>query len=101
MRAQAHGARRGALAAACAVLLDRDMTVARARSTKPSSEEVPGADGFLPVRKTLPTLRDATVHPASVLRAPDDEMRRLAREELFHDFELVGDHFQQLSRAIA
>jgi DNA polymerase len=38
----------------------------------------------------------ATVHPASVLRAPDDEMRRLAKEELFHDFELVGDFFKKL-----
>jgi uracil-DNA glycosylase len=38
----------------------------------------------------------ATVHPASVLRAPDDEMRRLAREEFFHDFELVGEYFQKL-----
>ena len=38
----------------------------------------------------------ATVHPASVLRAPDDELRRLAKEELFHDFELVGDFFRKL-----
>ena len=38
----------------------------------------------------------ATVHPASVLRAPDEEMRRLAREEFFHDFELVGDYFKKL-----
>ncbi len=39
----------------------------------------------------LATWTFATVHPASVLRAPDDEMRRLAREEFFHDFELVGE----------
>jgi len=39
----------------------------------------------------------ATVHPASVLRAPDDEMRRIAREELFADFELVGDFFKKLA----
>jgi uracil-DNA glycosylase len=38
----------------------------------------------------------ATVHPASVLRAPDDELRRLAKEELIHDFELVGDFFKKL-----
>jgi DNA polymerase len=38
----------------------------------------------------------ATVHPASVLRAPDDEMRRIAREEFFADFELVGEHYQRL-----
>jgi uracil-DNA glycosylase len=41
----------------------------------------------------------ATVHPSSVLRAPDDEMRRVAREELFHDFELIGDYFRKLSHA--
>jgi uracil-DNA glycosylase len=41
----------------------------------------------------------ATVHPASVLRAPDDEARRVAREDFFHDFELVGDYFRKLRRA--
>ena len=44
----------------------------------------------------LATWTFATVHPASVLRAPDDEMRRLAREELFHDLELVGEYFAKL-----
>ena len=39
----------------------------------------------------------ATVHPASVLRAPDDELRRIAKEELFGDFELVGDYFRKLA----
>lgn len=38
----------------------------------------------------------ATVHPSSVLRAPDDEVRRLAREAFFHDFELIGDYFRKL-----
>jgi DNA polymerase len=38
----------------------------------------------------------ATVHPASVLRAPDDEMRRLAKEDFIHDFELIGDYFKKL-----
>jgi len=38
----------------------------------------------------------ATVHPASVLRAPDDDARRVAKDELFHDFELVGDYFRKL-----
>jgi DNA polymerase len=44
----------------------------------------------------LATYTFATVHPASVLRAPDDEMRRLAKEEFIHDFELVGDYFKKL-----
>ena len=38
----------------------------------------------------------ATVHPASVLRAPDDEMRRLAKEDFIHDFELIGEYFKRL-----
>jgi len=38
----------------------------------------------------------ATVHPASVLRAPDDELRRLAKEDFIHDFELVGEYFKKL-----
>lgn len=41
----------------------------------------------------------ATVHPASVLRAPDDEARRTAQEEFLHDFELVGQYFRKLARA--
>ena len=38
----------------------------------------------------------ATVHPASVLRAPDDETRRLAKEDFLHDFELAGEYFRRL-----
>lgn len=38
----------------------------------------------------------ATVHPASVLRAPDEEMRRIAKEEFIADFELIGDYFKKL-----
>ena len=38
----------------------------------------------------------ATVHPASVLRAPDDEARRAAKEEFFADIEVVGDYFRKL-----
>ncbi|HUS31384.1 MAG TPA: UdgX family uracil-DNA binding protein [Kofleriaceae bacterium] len=38
----------------------------------------------------------ATVHPASVLRAPDEEMRRIAKEEFIADFEVVGDYFKKL-----
>jgi DNA polymerase len=39
----------------------------------------------------------ATVHPASVLRAPDDEARRAAHDEFIADFELVGDYFRKLA----
>ena len=38
----------------------------------------------------------ATVHPSSVLRAPDDEMRREAREAFFADMKLVGTYFKKL-----
>lgn len=38
----------------------------------------------------------ATVHPASVLRAPDDDARRAAKEEFFADIEVVGDYFRKL-----
>jgi len=38
----------------------------------------------------------ATVHPASVLRAPDDEARAVAKEEFIGDFELIGDYFKKL-----
>ena len=39
----------------------------------------------------------ATVHPASVLRAPDDDARAVAKEEFIADFELVGDYFRKLA----
>jgi uracil-DNA glycosylase len=38
----------------------------------------------------------ATVHPASVLRAPDDDARHAAREALFADFAVVGDYYRRL-----
>jgi len=38
----------------------------------------------------------ATVHPASVLRAPDDESRHEAKEQFIHDIVVVGDYFQRL-----
>ncbi len=36
----------------------------------------------------------ATVHPASVLRAPDEELRREARAALFADFAIIGDYYK-------
>jgi uracil-DNA glycosylase family protein len=38
----------------------------------------------------------ATVHPASVLRAPDEELRRLAREEFFADMRVVGECYRRV-----
>jgi DNA polymerase len=39
----------------------------------------------------------ATVHPASVLRAPDEELRRLAREEFFADLRVVGECYRRVT----
>jgi DNA polymerase len=44
----------------------------------------------------LATYTFATVHPASVLRAPDEEMRREAREAFFSDLALVGEYYGKL-----
>jgi uracil-DNA glycosylase family protein len=38
----------------------------------------------------------ATVHPSSVLRAPDDDTRRAAKEDFFHDLAVVGEYFRKL-----
>lgn len=38
----------------------------------------------------------ATVHPASVLRAPDDEARRQARQDFFSDIAVVGDYYRKV-----
>ncbi|MGN6105251.1 MAG: uracil-DNA glycosylase family protein, partial [Kofleriaceae bacterium] len=38
----------------------------------------------------------ATVHPAAVLRAPDDEARHDARDAFFRDLAVVGAHFRAL-----
>ena len=37
-----------------------------------------------------------TVHPASVLRAPDDETRQLAKDGFFHDLAVVGEYLRRL-----
>jgi len=39
----------------------------------------------------------ATVHPASVLRAPDEEIRRQAREEFFTDMRAVGECYRRVT----
>ena len=38
----------------------------------------------------------ATVHPASVLRTPDDELREQARAELFADLRVVGACYRRI-----
>jgi uracil-DNA glycosylase len=64
-------------ASAAQALLGRDFRVTKSR----------GVDlGALATAKHA----FATVHPASVLRAPDDESRRASREAFFADIEVVG-----------
>ncbi|MDB4957461.1 MAG: putative polymerase related protein [Myxococcales bacterium] len=38
----------------------------------------------------------ATVHPSSVLRAPDEDTRRVAKDDFFHDLGVVGQYFRKL-----
>ena len=38
----------------------------------------------------------ATVHPSSVLRTPDPELRHAARAQFFRDLSVVGTYFHQL-----
>lgn len=44
----------------------------------------------------LATYTFATVHPASVLRAPDEETRHEARGEFFADIALAGEYYRLL-----
>jgi DNA polymerase len=69
-------------ATAAQALLGRAFRVTQARGEVLSTE--------------LATYTFATVHPASVLRAPDDETRRAAHDDFIADFELVGDYFRKL-----
>lgn len=49
-----------------------------------------------PVPSDLARYVFATVHPASVLRAPDEELRRQARQDFFSDIAVVGDYVRKL-----
>ena len=44
----------------------------------------------------LATYTFATVHPASVLRAPDEELRHEAKEAFLADMHLVGEYYRRL-----
>jgi uracil-DNA glycosylase family protein len=41
----------------------------------------------------------ATVHPASVLRAPDDDLRAQAREDFFADLRVIGACYRRVRKA--
>ena len=44
----------------------------------------------------LATYTFATVHPASVLRAPDEELRAEAKQAFLADMQLVGEYYRRL-----
>jgi uracil-DNA glycosylase family protein len=69
-------------ATAAQALLGRDFRVTKERG----------------IERATPLARHtfATVHPASVLRAPDDEMRAQARDALFADLRVVGDCYRRV-----
>lgn len=49
------------------------------------------------VKSSLAPLVMATVHPSSVLRAPDEETRRLQKEALVEDFKKVATRLEKLA----
>ena len=49
----------------------------------------------VPVESDLAPLVIATVHPASVLRAPDSAARRSAEREFFADIAVIGKHVRR------
>jgi uracil-DNA glycosylase len=67
-------------ASAAQALLGRTFRVTRSR----------GVDLGLELAHHLAKHVFATVHPASVLRAPDEESRRAAREAFFADIAVVA-----------
>jgi len=71
-------------ATAAQALLGRDFRVSRQR-------------GEL-IESPLARFVMATVHPSSILRAPDDEQRRLAREEFARDMKKVAQVIHQHGR---
>jgi uracil-DNA glycosylase family protein len=53
-----------------------------------------------PVESDLAQLVTATVHPSSILRAPDDEARYAAREDFVSDLETVAEFLASDRRSI-
>ena len=49
----------------------------------------------VPVESALAPLVIATVHPASVLRAPDSAARRIAEREFFDDIAVIGKYIRR------
>lgn len=50
------------------------------------------------VRRPGLPLTMATVHPSSILRAPDEESRQLEMKAFIHDLRLAAEHLNRVSR---
>ncbi len=88
-------ARRGAR---CGPSRDRDLLGATAAQALLGSAFRVTKSRGIELGTDLARFTFATVHPASVLRAPDEEMRREAREAFFADMAVVGQYSRRLSR---
>ena len=47
----------------------------------------------------IATYTFATVHPASVLRAPDEVSRHQAKQAFFADIALVGQYYREIDQS--
>lgn len=82
-------------ATAAQALLGPKFRVTQARGKPMSGEEVAGLRTAAP-RTPIARWTFATVHPSSVLRAPDAEAREEARAAFLHDLRIVGDYVRAL-----
>jgi len=84
-------------ATAAQALLGSKFRVTQSRGRPISSEEVASLlGGARTARSAPPRWTFATVHPSSVLRAPDPELREEARAAFFDDLRIVGDYVRAL-----
>ncbi len=81
-------------ATAAQALLGSKFRVTQARGRPLSGEEVAALarGSHAPIARWT----FATVHPSSVLRAPDDELRDEARAAFFRDLRVIGDYVRAL-----
>lgn len=79
-------------ATAAQALLGSRFRVTQSRGKPMPADEVASLSAAWPCPEYLPRWTFATVHPSSVLRAPDPELRDEARAAFIHDLRIVGDY---------
>ena len=79
-------------ATAAQALLGSRFRVTQSRGKPMPADEVASLSPAWPCPEYLPRWTFATVHPSSVLRAPDPELRDEARAAFLHDLRIVGDY---------